>query len=75
MPAATGTPKTEDKPAPVGMGSVEMPAMSMPGMGMRSVETAGDAEVAGFDLQSVCDGPEPPEKVSTTLGKSLRYRW
>lgn len=52
-------PKTEDKP------------MEMAGMDMRSVETGESVEVAGFDLKSICDGPEPPEKVSITLGYSF----
>lgn len=39
----------------------------MAGMDTRSVEVGGNAEVAGFDLKSICDGPEPAEKVSAIL--------
>lgn len=50
-----------------------MGGMNMPGMDMRSVEIGENAEVAGFDLKSICDGPEPPEKVYYTLGYSFFY--
>ncbi|TLD14777.1 hypothetical protein E2P81_ATG09767 [Venturia nashicola] len=50
MPASPS--KSDDKPAPKGMG----------GMDMRSVEFSENAEAVGFDLKSVCDGPEPSEK-------------
>ncbi|KAE9973739.1 hypothetical protein EG328_011214 [Venturia inaequalis] len=52
FPRTSSPAKTEHKPT----------RREMAGMDTRSVEVGGNAEVAGFDLKSICDGPEPAEK-------------
>ncbi|QDS68046.1 hypothetical protein FKW77_009712 [Venturia effusa] len=61
-PKAEAPSGSEDKAAPKDMGGMDMSGMDMGGMDMRSVEISGTAQAAGFDLKSICEGPEPPEK-------------